>query len=97
MVDGTLINQDIETGLHNDNIDVYSPFDAIPFEDGYFDAIICNAVLEHVADPAAVMSEFAPLCKNRGLLYLVEPFMQTEHLDPTDFQRYTRDGLGAPL
>jgi SAM-dependent methyltransferase len=93
MVNGTLINQDIETGLHNDNIDVYSPLDDIPFEDAYFDAIICNAVLEHVADPAAVMSEFARVCRPGGLLYLVVPFMQPEHLDPTDFQRYTRDGL----
>lgn len=93
VVEGTLVNQDIETGLHNESIDVYSPLDDIPFDDGHFDAIICNAVLEHVADPAAVMREFARVCRPGGLLYLVVPFMQPEHLDPTDFQRYTRDGL----
>jgi SAM-dependent methyltransferase len=93
VVDGTLVNQDIETGLHNENIDVYSPLDDIPFEDGHFDVIICNAVLEHVADPATVMREFARVCRAGGLLYLVVPFMQPEHLDPTDYQRYTRDGL----
>jgi SAM-dependent methyltransferase len=93
IVDGTLVNQDIETGLHNENIDVFSPLHDVPFEDGYFDAIICNAVLEHVANPEEVMAEFARVCKPGGLLYLVVPFMQPEHLDPTDFQRYTRDGL----
>jgi SAM-dependent methyltransferase len=93
LVDGTLINQDLEEGLHNQNIDVYSPLDRIPFEDDYFDAIICNAVLEHVADPQAVMAEFARVCRPGGFLYLAVPFMQPEHLDPTDFQRYTKDGL----
>ena len=93
VVEGTLVNQDIETGLHNENIDVYSPLDDIPFEDGHFDVIICNAVLEHVANPDQVMAEFSRVCRPGGLLYLVVPFMQPEHLDPTDFQRYTRDGL----
>lgn len=97
IVAGTLVNQDIEAGLHNDSIDVYSPLDDIPFEDGHFDAIICNAVLEHVINPEEVMAEFARVCKPGGLLYLVVPFMQPEHLDPTDFQRYTRDGLARLL
>lgn len=93
VIDGTLVNQDIETGLHNENIDIYSPLEDIPFGDAHFDVIICNAVLEHVADPDAVMREFARVCRPGGLLYLVVPFMQPEHLDPTDYQRYTRDGL----
>jgi SAM-dependent methyltransferase len=93
LVDGELVNQDIETGLHNVNIDVYSPLDDIPFPDGHFDAVICNAVLEHVADPEAVLTEFRRVLRPGGVLYLCVPFMQPEHLDPTDFQRYTSDGL----
>jgi hypothetical protein len=31
LVSGDLVNQDIESGLHNENVDVYSPLDEIPF------------------------------------------------------------------
>jgi SAM-dependent methyltransferase len=94
-VSGELINQDIETGLHNENIHVHSPLHDIPFGAGYFDAVICNAVLEHIENPEQVVAEFARVLRPGGALYLCVPFMQPEHLDPTDFQRYTIDGLAA--
>jgi SAM-dependent methyltransferase len=93
LVKGELVNQDIETGLHNDNIHVYSPLHDIPFDDGHFDVVICNAVLEHVENPEEVVEEFGRVLRPGGVLYLCVPFMQPEHLDPTDFQRYTADGL----
>lgn len=93
LVDGTLVNQDIPEGLHNENINVLSPLDRIPFDDGHFDAVICNAVLEHVRDPHAVVTELGRVLRPGGTLYLGVPFIQPEHLDPTDFQRYTADGL----
>ena len=93
LIEGKLFNQDIQTGLHNANIDIFSPLHQIPKEDGFFDAIICNAVLEHVQNPEQVLAEFGRVCKPGGVLYLCVPFMQPEHCDPTDFQRYTIDGL----
>jgi SAM-dependent methyltransferase len=93
LVVGTLFNQDIPEGLHNANIHIYSPLHAIPKPDGFFDTIICNAVMEHVRNPHEVMHEFARVCKPGGHLYLGIPFMQPEHKDPTDFQRYTQDGI----
>jgi SAM-dependent methyltransferase len=93
LVAGELVNQDIPTGLHNANIDVFSPLHAIPFADGHFDAVICNAVLEHVQNPRAVIAEFRRVLRPGGILYLCVPFLQPEHLDPTDYQRYTLDGL----
>jgi SAM-dependent methyltransferase len=93
LVPGRVHNQDIEQGLHNADIDIYSPLHEIPVEDGFFDAILCNAVLEHVANPEEVIAEFRRVCKPGGVLYLCVPFMQPEHKDPTDFQRYTIDGL----
>lgn len=95
LVDGELTNQDIPQGLHNANIHIYSPLHDIPRPDGYFDVVFCNAVLEHVANPEDVMCEFARICRPGGALYLCVPFMQPEHKDPTDFQRYTADGLAA--
>ena len=93
LVDGELVNQDIAEGLHSAAVDITSPLHEIPVEDGYFDTIICNAVLEHVRNPHEVLEEFHRVCRPDGILYLVVPFLQPEHLDPTDFQRYTVDGL----
>jgi ubiquinone/menaquinone biosynthesis C-methylase UbiE len=94
-VDGEVVNQDIPQGLHNANIHIWSPLHAIPRDDETFDAIVCNAVLEHVRNPDEVLDEFRRVLKRGGHLYLCVPFMQPEHLDPTDFQRYTKDGLRA--
>lgn len=93
IVEGKLFNQDIPLGIHNKNIHIYSPLHKIPVKDDYFDAIVCNAVLEHVENPMAVMQEFFRVLKKGGYLYLAVPFLQPEHLDPTDFQRFTKDGL----
>jgi SAM-dependent methyltransferase len=94
LVDGELVNLDIAEGLHNGpGIDIIGPLHDIPVEDGRFDAVLCNAVLEHVRNPAEALAEFHRVTRPGGVLYLVVPFMQPEHLDPTDFQRYTIDGL----
>jgi len=93
LVPGRVHNQDIPGGLHNEDVDILAPLHQIPVADGFFDAIVCNAVLEHVANPEEVMAEFGRVCRAGGVLYLCVPFMQPEHLDPTDFQRYTLDGL----
>jgi SAM-dependent methyltransferase len=92
-IEGELTNQDIAAGKHNGNVHIYSPLHRIPREDGYFDAIICNAVLEHVENPQDVIREFFRVLRPGGHLYVCIPFLQPEHLDPTDYQRYTKDGL----
>lgn len=94
-VPGELVNQDIAEGLHNGHIHIFSPLHRVPRQGEYFDAIICNAVLEHVRNADEVIEEFHRVLKAGGYLYLCIPFMQPEHLDPTDFQRYTKDGLRA--
>ena len=90
LIEGELHSQDIKPGPH---IDYESPLHQIPVADDSFDAIICNAVLEHVENPDEVLAEFGRVCKPGGVLYLCVPFMQPEHCDPTDYQRYTIDGL----
>lgn len=92
-VKGKVINQDIAEGLHNRDIHIYSPLHQIPVDNDHFDYVFCNAVLEHVINPDEVVREFVRVLKPGGKLYLCIPFLQPEHLDPTDFQRYTKDGL----
>lgn len=36
---------------------VKQPAESLPFEDGHFDFIVCNNVLDHVSDPNAILSE----------------------------------------
>jgi len=46
---------------------------ALPFEDGTFDAVICNHVLEHVPDDAKAMSELRRVLKPGGWAMLQVP------------------------
>jgi SAM-dependent methyltransferase len=94
LIDGELVNQDITwPGDDRTNIQIYSPLHIIPVDDDYFDAILCIAVLEHVVNPEESIAELFRVLKPGGHLILEVPFLQPEHKVPTDFQRYTRDGL----
>ena len=65
---------------------------ALPFADGTFDAVVCQAVLEHVADPPQVVSEIHRVLRPAGLVYSEIPFMQQVHEGAHDFTRYTLIG-----
>jgi SAM-dependent methyltransferase len=93
LVDGQVVNQDIPWEFARPDLDIASPLHAIPRPDNTFDAIVCIAVLEHVINPEECVAEMARVLKPSGRLILSVPFMQPEHLVPTDYQRYTRDGL----
>jgi SAM-dependent methyltransferase len=94
LVDGELVNQDIGwPGDEEANLHIRSPLHHIPVEADHFDTILCVAVLEHLENPDEVVREFFRVLKPGGHLILEVPFLQPEHKVPTDFQRYTRDGL----
>ena len=64
----------------------------IPLADGSVDAVLVQAVLEHVLDPAAVVAEIHRVLKPSGLVYAETPFLQQVHAGPYDFTRYTSSG-----
>ncbi len=64
----------------------------LPFIDCSFDLIVIQAVLEHVLDPKAVISEVHRVLKDNGLVYSETPFMQQVHGAEYDFTRWTRSG-----
>ena len=46
---------------------------ALPFEDDRFDLVMCQTLLIHVPDPAAVVAEMVRVCRPGGLVLAVEP------------------------
>jgi SAM-dependent methyltransferase len=64
----------------------------LPFADASFDAVVVQAVLEHVLDPAACVAEIHRVLAPDGLVYAETPFMQQVHGGPHDFTRYTQLG-----
>lgn len=66
---------------------------AIPVEDGRFDAVLFNQVMEHVPEPAAVLAELYRVLKPGGRLIYSAPLFYEEHERPYDFYRYTQFGV----
>ena len=56
---------------------------ALPFEDDYFDAAHCHAVLMHVPDTAAALSEVRRVLKPGGVVGCRELFVSGCFLEPT--------------
>jgi SAM-dependent methyltransferase len=65
---------------------------AIPLATGSIDAVIVQAVLEHVLDPTVVVGEIYRVLADGGLVYAETPFMQQVHAGAYDFTRFTASG-----
>lgn len=68
-----------------------------PFDDGQFDAVLCNQVLEHVFNPAGFLGEVRRVMAPGGRLLLTVPFVWDEHEQPWDYARYSSFGLRSLL
>jgi SAM-dependent methyltransferase len=64
----------------------------LPFEDGVFDGVWVQAVLEHVLEPATIVDEIHRVLRRGGLVYAETPFMQQVHERAYDFSRFTQSG-----
>ncbi len=69
----------------NSKTDIESDIASIPMPDGYFDAILCTEVFEHIPDPLAAIKEFHRLLKKGGKLILTAPFCSLTHFSPYHF------------
>jgi ubiquinone/menaquinone biosynthesis C-methylase UbiE len=84
-----LIESDVSFGAR---IAVICDAHNIPFEDGAFDGVVVQAVLEHVVDPRKCVDEIHRVLTERGLVYAETPFMQQVHGRQYDFTRFTHLG-----
>jgi SAM-dependent methyltransferase len=71
------------------NVDCICDGHDLPFADGSFDAVLAEAVLEHVCDPQRVAGEIARVLSSGGLVYALTPFLQPVHMGAYDFSRFT--------
>jgi ubiquinone/menaquinone biosynthesis C-methylase UbiE len=67
--------------------------EALPFRSGAFDRIECDAVLEHVRHPEAMIGEMARVLRAGGYMHVVTPFCHPFHAYPHDYRRFTLEGL----
>jgi SAM-dependent methyltransferase len=65
---------------------------SLPFAGESFDAVIVQAVLEHVTDPTRCIEEIKRVLRPGGMVYSDTPFMQQIHGREYDFSRFTRLG-----
>ncbi|WP_342642041.1 methyltransferase domain-containing protein [Rhodoligotrophos ferricapiens] len=64
----------------------------MPLPSNHFDAVVIQAVLEHVVEPQRVVEEIWRVLKPGGLVYAETPFMQQVHEGAYDFTRFTESG-----
>ena len=67
----------------------------IPLASGSMDAVVIQAVLEHVLEPWNVVDEIHRILRDDGLVYSDTPFLQPVHEGPYDFTRFTDSGHRA--
>ncbi len=65
----------------------------LPFEDGSFDAVVAQGVLEHVIDPQRAAAEIHRVLAPDGLLLSTTPFVLGVHMPVADYTRLSRLGL----
>ena len=76
----------------SDNLTAIADAHYLPYKDKSFDAVIIQAVLEHVINPQLVVKEIKRVLVNKGLVYAETPFLQSVHEGPFDFSRFTHSG-----
>lgn len=89
-----VVNLDVvaATGIH-----VVGVAERLPFRDEAFDGVIFQAVLEHVRDARAALSEILRVLRSNGAVFVEVPFIQGYHAAPQDHRRFTERGLQLEL
>lgn len=90
------IGVDFENEGHphlNEYIDFLYDGKKIPFNNDYFDCVLCSEVFEHLFEPDSLLKELNRVLKSGGIMLLTCPFIWDEHEIPYDYARYTHFSL----
>jgi SAM-dependent methyltransferase len=78
--------------LPTEEVQLVADAHRIPLTTGCVDAVVVQAVLEHVLDPWQVVAEIHRVLRPEGLVYAETPFMQQVHAGRYDFTRFSDSG-----
>lgn len=78
-------------------VDIICPATDLKFDADLFDTVFTTQVIEHVDDPAKMLSEANRVMKMNGRIIVSAPFCWELHEEPYDFYRYSKYGLHAML
>jgi SAM-dependent methyltransferase len=73
--------------------DLFGSAEAIPVEDGSFDVVLCNQVLEHCDDPGLAVRELRRVTAPHGRVLASTHGVMPYHPVPADYWRWTHAGL----
>ena len=85
-----VLNLEISDGP---NVDIVGHGSELPFKDNTVDLVIAQEVLEHVADFIELVREIHRVLKPGGAFFCQVPFQIGFHPGPSDYWRFTRQGL----
>ena len=75
------------------NVDYVCSADNIPIESNSVDLIITQEAFEHIPNSSEAIKECYRILKNDGKIYFQVPFIIGYHPGPTDFYRFTKEGI----
>ncbi len=90
------------TDIQPGDLDFIADAQQVPIRTASMDAVICQAVIEHVQEPWSLASEIYRVLKPGGVAFLYAPFLfpyhaenspDDEHVGGYDCYRFTLDGL----
>ena len=90
LVDNRIVHMDI---FRYEVIDVVADASHLPFPDRSFDAVFCDAVLEHVKNPFQVVGEFSRVLKEEGYVSAGVPFLFPYHDVPDHYFNFSSSGI----
>ena len=74
-------------------VDYIADGHTLPFDDNTFDIVIAQESLEHFEEPTTAVKEIYRVIKPNGLFYIQVPFIIGYHPGPTDYWRFTKEGI----
>jgi len=79
--------------VENPAAELIGPVEALPVDDASFDVVLCTQVLEHCDDPAQAVRELRRVARPGGRVLASTHGVQVYHPSPSDYWRWTHEGL----